>query len=160
MGTTVKRKIIIVTAILLLSIGAGLFFGCPFLIRIAGAMTAGSAVPLAGCGAKNCMECHSIDKQEVAGMLTKLNVGHVRVIDMQMSPVRGLWEVIVDDRGQKGVLYVDFSKQYIVSGPIIAINKRIDAPQKIDVSKIPLQDAIIMGSLNAAKKVVMFTDPG
>lgn len=37
---------------------------------------------------------------------------------------------------------------------------RILAFNRIDVSKIPLNDAIIMGSPKASKKVIMFTDPG
>jgi thiol:disulfide interchange protein DsbC len=170
MKTTTKKKALIVTAILLLSIVAGIFLGCPFLTRIAGAITAGSTSPLLGCGAKSCTECHSINKQEVADILNKLNAGHVKVIDIQMSPVRGLWEVTVDDKGQRGILYVDFSKQYILSGSIINVGQRIDVTRqkqdalqrdrRVDVSKIPLHDAIIMGNPDAAKKVVMFTDPG
>jgi len=123
-----------------------------------------------GCGAKDCMECHSLSKQDASGMLQKLNAGHIKVMDIQMSPVRGLWEVSVDDKGQRGVLYIDFSKNYIISGSIIAVDQRIDITRqrmdelqrnrKIDVSKIPLHDAIVMGNPNAAKKVVMFTDPG
>jgi thiol:disulfide interchange protein DsbC len=87
-----------------------------------------------------------------------------------MSPVRGLWEVSIDDKGQRGVLYIDFSKKYILSGSIIDVGQRIDVTQKrldklqrdrrVDVSKIPLHDAIIMGNPDAAKKVIMFTDPG
>jgi thiol:disulfide interchange protein DsbC len=116
------------------------------------------------------MECHSISKQDVAGILTKLDAGHVKVLDIQMSPVRGLWEVSIDDKGQRGVLYVDLSKQYIVSGSIIAIDQRSDVTRqkldelqrsrRVDVSKIPPHDAIIMGKPGAAKKVIMFTDPG
>jgi thiol:disulfide interchange protein DsbC len=32
-------------------------------------------------------------------------------------------------------------------------------PQKVDVSKIPLGDSITLGAINAAKKVIVFTDP-
>jgi thiol:disulfide interchange protein DsbC len=170
MKTIVKGKVVIITAILLLSIAAGIFLGCPFLTRIAGAITAGSTSPLVGCGAKSCIECHSINKQEVAGMLNKLNAGHVKVIDIQMSPVRGLWEVTIDDKEQRGILYVDFSKQYILSGPIIDVDKRtvvtsqktdeLQKDKRVDVSKTPIHDAIIMGNPDATKKVIMFTDPG
>lgn len=170
----VKRKAAIITVILLLAVALGLLIFTPlehqFRTRVANALLTGSTDPLLGCGAKNCMECHSISKQDVAGILTKLDAGHVKVLDIQISPVRGLWEVIFEDKGQRGVLYVDFSKQYIVSGPIIAVDKRIDVTRqkldelerdrRVDVSKIPLHDAIIMGNPNAAKKVIMFTDPG
>jgi thiol:disulfide interchange protein DsbC len=173
-----KRKTAIITIILLLAAASGLIIFTPienpfltgFTVAPVTAKPNGSIDSQLGCGAKNCMECHSISKQDVAGILTKLDAGHVKVLDIQMSPVRGLWEVSIDDKGQRGVLYIDFSKKYIVSGSIIDVGQRIDVTQKrqdalqrdrrVDVSKIPLHDAIIMGNPNAAKKVIMFTDPG
>ncbi len=173
----VKKKALIITIILLLAAVSWFIILTDDITPVAAksatkpvAKPADNAVPQLGCGAKDCMECHSLSKQDASGMLKKLNAGHVKVLDIQVSPVKGLWEVTIDDKGQRGVLYIDFSKSYIVSGSIIAVDQRIDLTQKrvgelqrdrrVDVSKIPLHDAIIMGNPNAAKKVIMFTDPG
>lgn len=88
-----------------------------------------------------------------------------------MSPVRGLWEVAIDNKGQRGLFYVDFSKKYIVGGnvSIIEVNAAIDKTRqrldelnkdrRINRSLIPLKDALILGDKKAANKVIVFTDP-
>lgn len=123
-----------------------------------------------GCGAKDCKECHTISRQEVEDVFKKLNIQNLKLLDVQMSPVKGLWEVSVEDNGQRGIVYIDFSKDYLVTGSIISVAGKLNVTQqkaeeleksrRIDVAKIPLADALIMGDKNAAKKVVMFTDPG
>lgn len=163
-----KKKVTIITIILLL-VAVSLFIILTANKPVTAKSVDGADSQL-GCGAKDCKECHSISKQDVTGMLEKLNAGHVKVMNIQMSPVKGLWEVIIDDKGQRGVLYIDFSKNYAITGQIIAVDQRIDITRqkldelekdrRVDVSKIPLHDAIIMGNPNAAKKVIMFTDPG
>ena len=53
-----------------------------------------------------------------------------------MSPLKGLWEVTVDDKGKRGLMYVGFSKKYIVGGPIFEIetasNKSQESLQKVN----------------------------
>ena len=44
------------------------------------------------------------------GMLKKMN-STAKVVGIQMSPVKGLWEVTVDEEGKKGIFYTDFSKK-------------------------------------------------
>jgi thiol:disulfide interchange protein DsbC len=83
--------------------------------------------------------------------------------------VRGLWEVDIEDKGQRGVFYVDFSKKYLLGGPIIEVDAGIDKTRqrleelnrnrRIDRSRIPLGDSLLLGDKNAAKKVIVFTDP-
>jgi thiol:disulfide interchange protein DsbC len=86
-----------------------------------------------------------------------------------MSPVYGLYEVIIDNKGQYELFYVDFSKTYLLSGPIIdlhtGINKSVEQltelekKRRIDLSRIPLGDALILGNKKATNKVIVFTDP-
>lgn len=120
-----------------------------------------------GCDA-DCKKCHTLNYQELNNILKKLNLSHTKVTNVQLSPAKGLWEVTVDDKGKKGIFYVDFSKKYIVVGNIIEIetgtNKTItqpEPPKKVDISKIPLKNAIVMGNIKSStsKKVIVFTDP-
>jgi thiol:disulfide interchange protein DsbC len=85
-----------------------------------------------GC-AGDCMECHKLEKKEAEGIVKKLNPA-LTVIDI------------------KNLLVVN---QII---PVENIGK--PAPQKkIDFSKLPLKEALVMGPKKAKKKVAVFTDP-
>ncbi len=77
-----------------------------------------------------------------------------------------MWEIAVESKGQKAVTYVDFSKKYLISGSLIDIKTKSNLTQerfleinKTDVSKIPLDDALLMGDKNAKNRVIVFTDP-
>jgi thiol:disulfide interchange protein DsbC len=117
----------------------------------------------------DCRKCHTLSSQDVAGMLKKMNLSHAKVLDTKLSPVKSLWEISVDDNGKKGVFYTDFSKKFIIPGPIIEVGtgsnktaeslEKIQPKKKVDVSKIPLSEALVVGNRNAPKKVIVFTDP-
>lgn len=132
------------------------------------AANAAHAFSATGCEG-DCKKCHSLSNQEANTILKKIKeLSHAKLLDIQLSPVKGLWEIFLDDRGRKGVLYVDFSKKYLVPGPIIELssgsNKTAESIQKIpigktDFSKISLATPFIMGKANAPKKVIVFSDP-
>jgi thiol:disulfide interchange protein DsbC len=117
----------------------------------------------------DCSKCHTINTQEVKNILQGLKIGAAEVLSIQMSPIKGLWEVSINDRGKKGVLYVDFSKNYILPGPIIEVktgaNKtmeqlgKIQEKKKVDFAKIPLPSPLVLGNPRAAQRIVVFTDP-
>ncbi|MEW6674875.1 MAG: DsbC family protein [Nitrospirota bacterium] len=121
-----------------------------------------------GCG-EDCQKCHSISSSEVQEVLKKIKRPDAKILDIQMSPVKGLWEVAVEDKGQYGVFYVDFSGKYLLGGPIVEVNAAIDKTRqrldelnkgrRIDLSRIPLRDALLLGDKKATKKVIIFTDP-
>lgn len=122
-----------------------------------------------GCE-ENCQKCHSLSDQEVRLILDKMKVGDAKLLKVQMSPIKGLWEVAVEEKGKRGVFYVDFSRKYIVAGGSIvevnaALNKtkerldELNKDRRINPAGIPLKDALVLGSNTAAKKVVTFTDP-
>ncbi len=120
------------------------------------------------CGT-DCMKCHSLTENDVQGILKKINNPDAKILKIQMSPVRGLWEVSIESAGQKGVFYVDFSQKYILGGPIIAVDlgadktkeriAELNKDRKVDLSRIPLQNALVLGNKKAAKKIIVFTDP-
>ena len=123
-----------------------------------------------GCE-ENCQKCHSLSNQEVQQIFTKLQAPDAKVVDIKMSPLKGLWEVSLDNKGQQGIMYIGFSKKYIVSGPIFEIdtasNKSQESLQKmnnevrryVDVSAISLDNALLLGEKDARYKVIVFTDP-
>jgi thiol:disulfide interchange protein DsbC len=112
-----------------------------------------------GCGG-NCSDCHKLEKSEAEGIVKKV-VPDGHVLDIKISPVKSIWQIDVEANGKHGALYLDFSKKYLIAGqivPIDAVGK--PAPQrKIEFSKLPLKDALVMGPKHAKKKVAVFTDP-
>jgi len=59
--------------------------------------------------------------------LIELNKGILnKFIPMTISnvmefPVNGLWEVVFENNGKKGVLYIPYSKKHIIAGMVIEI---------------------------------------
>lgn len=117
-----------------------------------------------GCGAGTCSECHSFEKAEAESILSGI-VDKVHSVEFAIVP--GLWRVDAEAKGKRGVLYIDFSKSYAVSGRILRLSdwkdvtevRPTEAPKKADFSSIPLKDALLIGSREAPKKVLVFTDP-
>jgi len=120
----------------------------------------------AGCGAGECRDCHSLTVQEAG---TIFNGKVERVLSVEFAEMPGAWIVQVENKGQKFPLYLDFSKKYVVAGNIYRISddKNIattnEAPpakdRRVDVSTIPLDDALLLGDRMAATQVIVFTDP-
>ena len=112
-----------------------------------------------------CIKCHQVTSEDVQNLL-KGSYPDIKVLDVRPAQVKGLLEVAVESKGQKGVLYLDSSKNYIVSGSIIDIKTKTNFTQerhneinKVDVSKIPLDDALVMGDKDAKYRVIVFDDP-
>jgi thiol:disulfide interchange protein DsbC len=91
---------------------------------------------------------------------------NIKVLAVKPSPVEGLWEVDIEAGGKKGLVYVDAAKKYLLSGSIIDIKEKKDLTQeriseisKVDVSQIPLDDALVMGDKEAKYRVIVFDDP-
>ncbi len=89
-----------------------------------------------------------------------------KVLSVERSPVEGLWEVVVEFRGRKSILYMDEKMKNVVLGSIVDLQSRrnltkekFDEINRVDVSQIPLDDAIVMGDAMAPKRVIVFDDP-
>jgi thiol:disulfide interchange protein DsbC len=114
---------------------------------------------------QDCSKCHTLNKDEATILMKDLGPD-VKVLEVLASPVKGMWEVDVEAGGKKGLVYIDFSKKYLISGSIISIKEKANLTQdrfalisKVDVSQIPLDDALVMGEKDAKYKVVVFDDP-
>lgn len=117
-----------------------------------------------GCGTGKCSDCHKLTAEEAREVLAPLGVEAVE--NVQLSPVPGLWSVDVLSRGRKFPVYLDFSLRHLLQAEVIEIatqenvtRHRIASLNKVDVSKIPLEDALVLGNPKAKHKIVVFDDP-
>lgn len=115
--------------------------------------------------ASDIVKCDTITKEEATNML-KDSFPEINVLETRLSPVKTLWEVLLENKGQKGIVYIDCSKKYLISGSILDIKSKANLTQerfieisKVDVSKIPLDDALVMGDKKAKHRIIVFDDP-
>jgi thiol:disulfide interchange protein DsbC len=114
---------------------------------------------------QDCSKCHKLKKDEASALLKELIPG-VKILTIRTIPVRSMWEVVLQTNGRKELVYIDFSKKYLLSGSLIDIKGKKNLSQdrladinKVNVSQIPLKDALVMGDKNAKHKVIVFDDP-
>ncbi|MDA8087684.1 MAG: hypothetical protein M0Z75_13380 [Nitrospiraceae bacterium] len=135
-----------------------------FTILILATGSYGFAGTTGACGG-DCQSCHSLKPAEAQGILSSFNPS-IKVLGVAKSKVGGLWEVTFEFMGKKSVIYVDYAKKHLIQGSIIDIKTKADITSermsqlnKVDVSKIPLSDALILGKANAPIRVIVFDDP-
>lgn len=104
-------------------------------------------------------------KEDATNLLKEI-IPDVKIIEIRPAQVKGLWEIAVESKGQKGIVYIDSSKKYFVSGSIVDLKTKANLTQersielnKVDVSLIPLDDALVMGDKDAKYRVIVFDDP-
>ncbi|MEW6488636.1 MAG: DsbC family protein [Thermodesulfobacteriota bacterium] len=133
------------------------------LLALAAAGSA-QAFPKESGAAGDCSACHTLGREEAETLLKGLPL---KVLGVEPSEVPGQWEVDVESgQGQKGPVYVDFSKKYLFSGNLLNLvtkenltQRRMIELNRVDFAKIPLNDAIVIGDPAAPNKVAVFTDP-
>ena len=129
------------------------------IIMILAVPSAVFAYPPEKGASKDCLTCHKVEKKEVEALVKKLSP-NLTVTDVKLAPVKGLFLVEIDaGEGKRGVLFFDFAKKHLlVLNQLIPVDQ-IGKPRKVDTSKLPMKDAIILGDPAARKKVAVFTDP-
>ncbi len=106
----------------------------------------------------------AITKNQAADALKKIVQGGVTVIETRKSPLPNISEIIVEKDRQKGVIYITNDLRYVFFGQMIDLKERknltsetISEFTRVDVSRLPLADAIRIGS---GKRVIyIFEDP-
>lgn len=113
----------------------------------------------------DCSQCHVLSNKEATEVLKLVNP-EIDVIGVREAPVSGLWEVAFRARGKKSVAYVDISGKHIMTGSIIyartgqnITKSRIYDINKVDVTAIPVEDALVFGNPQALYRVIVFVDP-
>ncbi len=112
----------------------------------------------------NCKTCHKLTVSEAQQLLS--GGPDLKVTDVVDSPLKGLWEVNFESQGRKGLVYIDYTKKFILAGNIFSSSSKENLTQerlsylnRVDISRIDLKDALVLGNKGAKYKVIVFDDP-
>jgi thiol:disulfide interchange protein DsbC len=120
-----------------------------------------------GCGGA-CNVCHKLSEKDANELLKKIGV---TVKSVKEAPAKGLFELLVEKDSKQGILYMDYGKKHLMQGMMVSLETMQpvsahaqDLPQpkqvtSVDVSKIPVDKAVVIGNPTGAKKIYVFTDP-
>jgi thiol:disulfide interchange protein DsbC len=120
-----------------------------------------------GCGGE-CTACHTLTEKDANELLKKTGIN---VKSVKQAPARGLFEVLVEKDNKQGVIFIDYGKKHLIQGMIVSLDTlqpvsahAQDLPQSkqvtsVDVSKIPVENTVVMGNPKGSKKLYVFTDP-
>ncbi len=88
------------------------------------------------------------------------------VVAVAPSEVLGLYQVTVKMQDRNIPVYLDSTGTYMISGNIIDLKQRRNLTEElfrrinpVDVSSIPLDDALTLGNPDAEQQIIVFTDP-
>jgi thiol:disulfide interchange protein DsbC len=120
-----------------------------------------------GCGGA-CNVCHSLTEKDANELLKGIGV---TVKSVKEAPAKGLFELLVEKDNKQGIIFIDYGKKHLMQGMIVDLgtlkpvsSHAQDLPQpkqitSVDVSKIPVDKAVIMGNPKGSRKLFVFTDP-
>src|SRR3989304_1698378 len=101
-----------------------------------------------GEGAK----CHSLTRDEASILLE----GAVdNVLKAEQSAVGGLWAVDIEKGDKRWPVYIDFSKQFLLSGQVI----RLSSKENVTETRIMRLNAVVIGDLKAKRRIIEFSHP-
>jgi hypothetical protein len=90
----------------------------------------------------------------------------LEVVSVGDSPVVGLNEVVIKDRGRKTVIYMDNNAKHLFSGKLINLETKKDVVQermtdlnRVDIAKVDLEGTVRVGDPDAQYKIIVFDDP-
>lgn len=123
----------------------------------------GAAFQAGGCGEGECKDCHQLSKDDASALLKGIPG---RVTQVKFCEVPGLWVVDLENQDKIIPVYIDFSKKYLITGRVVRLATREDLTEerfielnRIDVSTIPLENALVIGNPTAPRKIIVFEDP-
>lgn len=120
-----------------------------------------------GCGGV-CASCHTLTEKDATELINKTGA---TVTSVKQSPAKGLFEMLVEKDGQKGILLMDYGKKHLIQGMVVDLDKLTPVsahqlgtpeqkqPTKLDVATIPTGNAVIIGNPKGSKNLYVFTDP-
>lgn len=88
------------------------------------------------------------------------------VLSVDPAEIPGLFMVAMKMQGKIVPIYLDASGSYLFTGNVIRLKDRTNLTEKhyqrlnpVDITNIPLDDALIVGSPKASQHIIIFTDP-
>ena len=113
--------------------------------------------------------CDTITPPEIQDILKNIKANNAKVLYVKKSPLAGICEVAIEIGGQINIFYFDIAKTHLFFGNLVEMKTmtnrtaqsvaEIQDKKRIDISKISLTAALVLGDLKAEKKVIIFTDP-
>ena len=113
--------------------------------------------------------CDAISPPEIQDILKNIKANNAKVLYVKKSPLAGICEVAIEIGGQTNIFYFDIAKTHLFFGNLVEMKTmtnrtaqsvtEIKDKKRIDISKISLTAALVLGDLKAEKKVIIFTDP-
>ncbi|SKA23393.1 thiol:disulfide interchange protein DsbC [Trichlorobacter thiogenes] len=125
------------------------------------------AMPTNGCGG-DCTSCHSLSEKDATTLLSKIGATAKSV---KQSPSKGLFEVLAEKDGKQGIVFIDYGKKHLFQGvlvsfdtlqPVSSFQQNLIQPKQatsVDVSKIPVENSLVMGNPKGSKKLYVFSEP-
>ncbi|GAM08214.1 putative thiol:disulfide interchange protein DsbC [Geobacter sp. OR-1] len=122
-----------------------------------------------GCSG-DCTSCHKVTLKEAQDIIRKIDPS-MGVEKITTSQVPGLYQVVLTkaNTNGKGIAYLDFSKRYLIQGTVLDTGNKVDITGKsmrellesqvIDVSRIKLNNALLLGNPKGTKHLYLFSDP-
>lgn len=129
--------------------------------------TSSYAMAKEDCGGE-CASCHTLSVKDAGELLKKTGIN---VKSVKQAPSKGLFEILVEKDNKQGIIFIDYGKKHLLQGMIVNLDTlqpasahEMDLPQpkqptSLDVSKIPVDKAVVMGNPKGSKKLYVFTDP-
>jgi thiol:disulfide interchange protein DsbC len=113
--------------------------------------------------------CDAISPPEIQDILKNIKADNAKVLYIKKSPLAGICEVAMEIGGQPNIFYFDVAKTHLFFGNLVEMKTmtnrtaqsiaEIQDKKRIDILKISLTAALVLGDLKAEKKVIIFTDP-
>jgi thiol:disulfide interchange protein DsbC len=116
-----------------------------------------------GGGTTRCSDCHTLSMDDARKVFNGLQG---EVVSVDIAEVPGLWRIGMKTQGKTVPVYLDFSKSYLISGNVIRLTDRKNLTEEwyrqhnlVDLLRIPIDDALLLGNPTAKNKIIVFTDP-
>jgi thiol:disulfide interchange protein DsbC len=113
--------------------------------------------------------CDAISPAEIRDVLKNINANNAKILSIKKSPLAGICEVDIEREGQLAIFYFNIAKTHLFFGNLVEMKtmtnltaqsfREIQDKRRIDISKISLTAALVLGNSQAEKKVIIFTDP-
>lgn len=119
--------------------------------------------------AANGKECLTISREKIESILKKMNAQAIEIVGSKKSPLEGICEIEFNSKGSPGIFYTDVALNYLIFGTLhdtgnmvnlsAASVQKLQDQKRIDLTRIALNEGLIVGSNGATKKVIIFSDP-
>lgn len=114
----------------------------------------------------DCNRCHNLSPEEAGTMLSGIG----KVTSVRHAPVRGLYEIALENEGKQGVAYLDYAKKHLIAGQVFALETKqpvsdsqkppaAQKPATVDINSLPVKNSVLLGNPDGKKKLFVFTDP-